>query len=207
MSVVSSLDLKPFGRFFWGHVEYQHFPFFCLLLLHLGCVQQLSCRKSSCIEDTASLLTSSSDIFAGNLPDFLQRCQKKKSEVMLCPRCSSIFDKKAAEHIQDVRAANKRRENVDLRHDPRRASQRGSNQEKRPLTFRPPTNVPVDTWYKTSGRKRPSEERWHSFDVPRGSSLTQKKEPQVAAPKVTQVSSNCKGKNPMSRSQWRRYQR
>ena len=142
-----------------------------------------------------------------NLADFLQRCQKKKSEVMLCPRCSSIFDKKAAEHIQGVRAANKRRENVDLRHDPRRASQRGSNQEKRPLTFRPPTNVPVDTWYKTSGRKRPSEERWHSFDVPRGSSLTQKKEPQVAAPKVAQVSSNYKGRNPMSRSQWRRYQR
>ena len=35
-----------------------------------------------------------------NLEDFLHRCQKKKSEVMLCPRCSSIFDKKAAEHIQ-----------------------------------------------------------------------------------------------------------
>ena len=31
-----------------------------------------------------------------DLADFLHRCQKKKSEVMLCPRCSSIFDKKAA---------------------------------------------------------------------------------------------------------------
>ena len=43
-----------------------------------------------------------------NLADFQQRCQKKKSEVMLCPRCSSIFDKKAAEHIQGVRAANRK---------------------------------------------------------------------------------------------------
>ena len=39
----------------------------------------------------------------GDLEDFLHRCQKKKLEVMICPRCSSIFDKKAAEHIQVMR--------------------------------------------------------------------------------------------------------
>ena len=120
--------------------------------------------------------------------------------ILLKSKSPKIPSMIAVEVVVAVRAANERRENVDLRHDPRRASQRGPNQEKRALTFRPPTNVPVDTWYKISGRKRPSEERWHSFDVPRGSSLTQKKEPQVAAPKVTQVSSNYKGKNPMSRS-------
>jgi hypothetical protein len=30
------------------------------------------------------------------LSDFLRRFQKKKSEVMLCPKCSVVFDKKAA---------------------------------------------------------------------------------------------------------------
>lgn len=29
------------------------------------------------------------------LSDFLRMCQKKQSEVMLCPRCSVVFDKKA----------------------------------------------------------------------------------------------------------------
>ena len=43
-----------------------------------------------------------------NLADFLQRCQNKKSEVMLCPRCSSIFDKKVVEHIQSMRAEKKK---------------------------------------------------------------------------------------------------
>ena len=42
-----------------------------------------------------------------DLAEFLHRCQKKKSEVMLCPRCSSIFDKKADEHIQVMRVCDR----------------------------------------------------------------------------------------------------
>ena len=37
--------------------------------------------------------------------DFIYRCQKKGSEVMLCPRCSSVFDKKAAQNLEGVRKA------------------------------------------------------------------------------------------------------
>lgn len=37
-----------------------------------------------------------------NLVEFLQRCQKKKSEVMLCPSCSSVYDRKAAENIESL---------------------------------------------------------------------------------------------------------
>ena len=37
------------------------------------------------------------------LSDFLRRCQKKKSEVMLCPKCSAVFDKKAAQNLEGVR--------------------------------------------------------------------------------------------------------
>lgn len=36
------------------------------------------------------------------LVEFLHRFQEKKSEVMLCPRCSSVFNKKAAENIEGV---------------------------------------------------------------------------------------------------------
>ena len=97
----------------------------------------------------------------------------------------------------------------EIRFDPRRGHQQSPmTQERRPPTFRPPTNVPIDTWLNTMGRKRPNEERWHTFDVPRGSSLDYKKEYHASASnKMTHVSSNYKGKNPMSRSQWRRFQR
>ena len=97
----------------------------------------------------------------------------------------------------------------EVRYDPRRGYQKGPmNQVKRPSTFRPPTNVPVDTWLKTTSRKRPSEEKWQTFDVPRGPSLAYRNKFQTTTTnKVAHVSSNYKGKNPMSRSQWRRYQR
>ena len=114
-----------------------------------------------------------------DLAKFLHRCQKKKSEVMLCPRCSSIFDKKVEEHIQGMQAVKAKWGNnaqpkmdPEERDDPRRGHQRGPmNQVRRPLTYRPPTNVPVGTWLNTMGKKRPSEEKWQTFDVPRGSSL------------------------------------
>lgn len=35
-----------------------------------------------------------------NLVEFLCRCQKSKSEVMLCPRCSGVFDKKSGERVE-----------------------------------------------------------------------------------------------------------
>lgn len=44
-----------------------------------------------------------------SLVEFLHRFHRKKSEVMLCPRCSSIFDKKAAENVERVRLAQNRR--------------------------------------------------------------------------------------------------
>lgn len=34
------------------------------------------------------------------LVDFLNQCKLKDSEVMLCPRCSSVFDKEAAKELE-----------------------------------------------------------------------------------------------------------
>ena len=93
----------------------------------------------------------------------------------------------------------------EVRYDPKRGPM---NQVKRPSTFKPLTNVPVDTWLKTTHMKRPNEEKWQTFDVPRGSSLAYRKEFQTTTTnKMAHVSSNYKGKNPMSRSQWRIFQR
>lgn len=40
------------------------------------------------------------------LSDFLRRFRKKKLKVMLCPRCSAVFDKKAAQNLKGVRREN-----------------------------------------------------------------------------------------------------
>lgn len=37
------------------------------------------------------------------LTDFLRRCQKKQSEVMLCPRYNAVFDKKVTQNFEGVR--------------------------------------------------------------------------------------------------------
>ena len=38
-----------------------------------------------------------------DLVDFLNRCKLEDSEVMLCPRCSAVFDKKAAKGLQELK--------------------------------------------------------------------------------------------------------
>ncbi|KAI5419806.1 hypothetical protein KIW84_043824 [Lathyrus oleraceus] len=45
-----------------------------------------------------------------NLVEFIKRCQKMRTEVMLCPRCSAIFDRKATTNLEAVDKA-KRKEN------------------------------------------------------------------------------------------------
>lgn len=67
------------------------------------------------------------------LVEFLHRCQRKRSEVIFCPRCSSVFDRKAAESLEGVRLAKIGRNWRDLRNiqaseniwDHRRGNQKG----------------------------------------------------------------------------------
>ena len=54
--------------------------------------------------------------------------------------------------------------------------------------------------------KEKGQQKWKSFDVERGSSMAYRKEFQTSK-KSTYILENYKGKNPMSRSQWRREQR
>lgn len=43
------------------------------------------------------------------LVEFLHRCHRKISKVMLYPRCNSIFDRKVAENLEGVRLTKKGR--------------------------------------------------------------------------------------------------
>lgn len=50
-----------------------------------------------------------------SLMELFHRFQQKKSAVMLCPRCSSVFGKKVVESIERVRVASCRRNWKDTR--------------------------------------------------------------------------------------------
>jgi hypothetical protein len=44
-----------------------------------------------------------------NLIEFIMRCQRMKTEVMLCPHCSAIFDRKAATNLEAVGKAKRKK--------------------------------------------------------------------------------------------------
>ncbi|KAI5436338.1 hypothetical protein KIW84_022711 [Lathyrus oleraceus] len=55
-----------------------------------------------------------------NLIEFIKRCQRMKTEVMLCPRSSAIFDRKAATNLEAVDKAKRKENWGTARYDPRR---------------------------------------------------------------------------------------
>ncbi|KAI5438191.1 hypothetical protein KIW84_024076 [Lathyrus oleraceus] len=56
-----------------------------------------------------------------NPVEFIKRCQKMRTEVMLCPGCSAIFDRKAATNLEAVDKAKKKENWGTVRYDPRRS--------------------------------------------------------------------------------------
>jgi uncharacterized C2H2 Zn-finger protein len=44
-----------------------------------------------------------------DLIDFLNRCKISNTNVMLCPRCSAVFDKEAAKSVKGFRPQTKRK--------------------------------------------------------------------------------------------------
>ncbi|KEH17474.1 hypothetical protein MTR_0013s0330 [Medicago truncatula] len=99
-----------------------------------------------------------------DLVDFLNRCKISNTDAMLCPRCSTIFDKEAAKAVEGFQPQTKRKGG------------------KKSGYSAPPTK-----WVKTK------------VPIPRQEAP---KEPSRYA-----YNNNYKGKHPMTKTQWRRYQR
>jgi hypothetical protein len=136
------------------------------------------------------------------LVDFLNRCHSKNSEVMLCPCCSAVFDKKAADGLKKYVPFSKNRGNW-----PNQKMDRDKNvTHYRPVhqrlgyqsTFVPSNKFPANQW--VHGQQRATDFRFFE----KGSSS--KPQSQVEAKKYT-YKNNYMGKNPMTRTQWRRHQR
>lgn len=76
----------------------------------------------------------------------------------------------------------------------------------KPISFKPNVEASNGKWVKLVDGTKRGQRKWQSFEVDRGSSLAYRREFQ-ADKKTSHVSENYKGKNPMTRSQWRREQR
>ncbi|CAJ2662571.1 unnamed protein product [Trifolium pratense] len=166
------------------------------------------------------------------LVDFLNRCKLKNAEVMLCPRCSAVCDKEATAGLQNVvpYAENKRKW-PKARPNQKAWPYKGANWGK-PITkglsiqqrlgpqntFKPSGRAPVNQWvsgqYVTFNRRMMENGSSSNVNVnivaePKGSKVVAGKETVNAATEVNKYSyrNNYKGKNPMTRTQWRRFQR
>jgi hypothetical protein len=96
------------------------------------------------------------------LVDFLNRCHSKNSEVMLCPCCSAVFDKKAADGLKKYVPFSKNRGNW-----PNQKMDRNKNViHYRPVhqrlgyqsTFVPPNKFPENQW--VHGQQRATDFRF-----------------------------------------------
>jgi hypothetical protein len=98
-----------------------------------------------------------------DLIDFLNRCKISNAHAMLCPRCSAVFDKKAAKSIEGFHPQTKRKGGwVDNRpkfgFNKQGVPYKMNPSEKNPdknhrKTFSPASKVPTDTWVFSGGKK------------------------------------------------------
>jgi len=149
-----------------------------------------------------------------DLIDFLNRCKISNTNVMLCPRCSTVFDKEAAKSIEGFLPHTKHEGGCFENHPKFGFNKRGFPYKMKSLednpgrnhkkTFNPPSKIPTDTWVFSWGKKTSYSTpptKW----VKRVATTPHQKE--ASNSKRYAYNNNYKGKHPMTKTQWRRYQR
>ena len=116
-----------------------------------------------------------------DLVDFLNRCKLEDTEVMLCPRCSAVFDKKAAKGLQELKVQKpkpKSKPEFDKRpsfsfdnpphgdYDKRYRRQRNYWGGK---SYIPTVAVPPNRWVTTNPQAKPNQQKWKVIEVGQGS--------------------------------------
>jgi hypothetical protein len=137
------------------------------------------------------------------LIDFLQRCKLNKTEVVLCPRCSAMFDKKAIDGLKKYAPSATNKDNWPDKRlitsqntiHPRSVHQRLGYQ----TTFVPSNRAPIHQW--VHGQAMPNK-----GIVEKESSSNSRPKNYVETNKYA-YKNNYMGENPMTRTQWRRHQR
>src|SRR3954470_17032800 len=143
-----------------------------------------------------------------SLLGFLIRCHKGNSEVALCPRCGAAYDEMLARSFERVHCSMNQ-ETQGLRPDlygfdvwtPAKRPD-SPHPRVRSVTFKIPADPPRDRWVQADARTN----KWRSWDQGGRTAMAYRRQFQRPNRETYRLE-NYKGKNPMSRSQWRRHQR
>jgi hypothetical protein len=148
------------------------------------------------------------------LNDFLNRCKISNTNAMLCPRCNAVFDKVVAKSIEGFRPQTKRKggwvdnrpkfgfNNRGVPHKMKSLEQNPGKNHRR--TFSPSSKTPTDTWVFSGGKKSGYSTPLTKW-LKRVATTSQQKE--ASNSNCYTYNNNYKGKHPMTKTQWRRYQR
>ncbi|MCH79898.1 hypothetical protein A2U01_0000659 [Trifolium medium] len=147
------------------------------------------------------------------LVDFLNSCKLNNTEVMLCPRCSAVCDKEATAGLKNFMPfVNNKGKWPNQRPNqgnwPHQRPNKGKSIAQGPSvyqrlgrmnTFIPSNKVPINQW---------AHGQYVAFNkkvMEKGSSSNTNSK-NVSEAKKYSYKNNYKGKNPMTRTQWRRFQ-
>src|SRR3954468_16216376 len=145
---------------------------------------------------------------AESLVSFLVRCHKANTEVVLCPRCGAVYDELLARSLKrSYFIMNRETQGLcpniytfDNRTSYKRPD--SPHPKARRVTFKVPADTPRDRWVQAGARTN----KWRSWDQGGRTAMAYRKQFQTSNREVHRLE-NYKGRNPMSRSQWRRHQR
>jgi hypothetical protein len=138
-----------------------------------------------------------------DLIDFQNRCKLENKRIMLCARCSAVCDKKAAAGLKKFQPVTNKQGAK-----PNQYQNKGKGILSRPnpslagrsATFLPPGSIPVERWMHQGLI------RFNKGTMEVGGSSGTKPNYSEDANKYS-YKNNYKGKHPMTRTQWRRFQR
>ncbi|GAU44958.1 hypothetical protein TSUD_28930 [Trifolium subterraneum] len=154
-----------------------------------------------------------------DLLDFLMRCKAKNHQIMLCPRCSAVCDKEATAGLENYLPYVKPKFNgpnrrLNFNSGPNQYPNKGKAIMPKPSiherigrkqTFLPSTKIPMGQW--GHGRYAAFDKRIkHQGSSSKGWQTDAQPIMAMDASKYS-YKSNYKGKNPMTRTQWCRFQR
>lgn len=138
------------------------------------------------------------------LVEFLNCFRSKDSEVILCPKCSSVFDKEVAKEME---RRNPYQVQKFVRHD--KPNEPFSRKGKGPTKFQGRTYVPITDaspreWLRHARKSETGGGKWKVVNVDFGPSYRDNSQ---VSKKYSYVSQIYMGKNPMTMTQWKRHQR
>jgi len=150
------------------------------------------------------------------LIDFLNRCRLNNSKVMLCLKCSVVFDKEATKGLENYKHRTRKGGKWYADHKPNfsfnksfipftNASSSTTDyytKDGRSKTFVPITKVPMQKWVHSTQQVS----KHGNGKVVKGTTSASSTNTPPESKRFA-YNNNYKGKNPMIRTQWRKYQR